>query len=78
MERDAVALHRSGRPIRSFWLKHWSALGKVAREGPEVYQTTIQRLHHLLASGDVPQAQAVVPVVQPTDADTITPPAQCL
>jgi hypothetical protein len=52
LEADALALHRSGQPTRSFWLKHWRQLGRVTKEGPATYAATVQRLTHLLASGD--------------------------
>jgi hypothetical protein len=34
LEAAAVALHASGRPTRSFWLRNWAALGRVAKAGP--------------------------------------------
>ena len=75
LEAAAVALHCSGQPTRGFWLKHWRALGVVAKQGPATYTATVQRLHHLLASGDAPQAQAVVPAVADVTTEAATPEA---
>ncbi len=66
LEAAAVAQRDSGQPVRRFWLTHWTALGRVARLGPAVYDATVQRLWRLLASGgdgDQVQGQTVAVVV---------------
>ena len=51
LEVAALAGHAAGQRPGQFFLRHWTALGRVARGGPAVYDALAARLLRLLASG---------------------------
>jgi len=49
LEQAAVAAHAAGERPGRFFLRHWTALGRVTKAGPETYNRVVGRLRYLMA-----------------------------
>jgi len=65
LEREALSYRASGTPWSAFWYRNAHAIREAAADDPQRLQRLVNRLLHLLTTGDTAGLQPV------GDADTV-------